>query len=201
MKIVVVDYGMGNIFSVLKKVKSFTDNVQLSSKKEDILGADKLILPGVGSLGKAMSNLKELDLIDVLNTVALEKKTPVLGVCLGMQLMSTYSEEGDSKGLNWIPGKVKKFDLKDTLTFKAPHSGWNQVKNTQKHELFDGVADSEEFYFVHSYYYSPDLEENVLSESIYESRFCSAVVKDNIIEVAHNLFFRAIWYSNNKIFA
>lgn len=179
--IVIVDYGMGNIFSVVKKVRAYSDSVVLSSDPTVILSADKLILPGVGSFGKAMDNLKSMGLIEALNKAVLEQQTPVLGICLGMQLMSTFSEEGDAKGLNWIPGEVKKFQFKDTLRFKAPHSGWNQVKRNIDHPIFKDINDSQEFYFVHSYYYTTDSSDNILAESIYESEFCCSVVKGHII--------------------
>ena len=185
-KIVILDYGTGNIFSVQKKIKLLGLNPIISSSEEEILIADKLILPGVGHFGKAMENLKKLDIIKSLNYMVLEKKTPVLGICLGMQLMAKESDEGNLKGLSWIDASVKKFIIYDKLNFKVPQMGWNTIFINKKSDLMRNIPDQSEVYFVHSYYVKCNNGKDILNKTTYEKEFTSAIQKDNIFGVQYH---------------
>lgn len=185
-KIVIVNYGMGNLFSVQKKMTKLGANVIVSSNPNDISFADKIILPGVGHFEKAMSNLNELNLISVLNNAVLVSKIPILGICLGMQLMAKHSEEGNVMGLGWFESNVVKLKVKDTLKYKIPHIGWNQIKKSKKSKLMNNIPDYSEFYFVHSYHIINKNTSDILNETEYECKFTSAVEKDNIFGVQYH---------------
>ena len=179
--IVIVDYGMGNLNSVVKKVFSLNANAIISSKPEEIINAQKLILPGVGHFGKAMENIKSLNLFEALNKAVIKNRTPILGICLGMQLMCTRSEEGNLNGFGWIDAEVLKFNIKDKLKHKVPHTGWNQISiNNLDSRLMNGISDLSEFYFVHSYYVKAIDESVILNQTEYEQDFTSAIEKENI---------------------
>ena len=187
MKVHIVDYGMGNIFSVQKKLLKETGAVTISSDTSDISKADKIILVGVGHFKKAMDNLNDLNLIEPLNDFAIIKKKPILGICLGMQLMATYSQEGGKvDGLNWVDAEVKKFKISDSLKFKIPHIGWNSVVQMKDSKLTQGISANEEFYFVHSYFVKPKNEDLTLHRSSYIQNFCSAFERDNIFGVQYH---------------
>ena len=185
-RVLILDYGMGNIFSVQKKIKSLGITPIISSSREEILNADKIILPGVGHFSKAMENLKKLNVIDVLNEKILEKKTPVLGICLGMQLMALSSEEGKTNGFGWFDAEVKKFNIQDKLNFKVPQMGWNTISINKKSDLMSNIPDQSEFYFIHSFYLKCNNEEDVLNKTVYENEFVSAIEKDNIFGVQYH---------------
>ena len=177
--IVLVDYGMGNINSVLKALKRIGYKAIASSKKEDIESADMLILPGVGHFKKGMENLRKLDLIEILNKKVIKGKTPILGICLGMQLLTSYSEEGRMAGLGWIKGNTVKFKL--SKEFKIPHIGWNNIEVEKENPIFSEKSD--QFYFAHSFHVVPENEENVLLTTYYGERFVSGIWKENILGV------------------
>lgn len=178
--IVIVDYGMGNLHSVKKKLYRLNAEAQISSDPAIISAAGKLILPGVGHFSKAMGNLNNLGLAEVLNEFALVKKKPVLGICLGMQIMASHSEEGDCAGLNWFDADVVRFNVQNKLKYKVPHMGWNNLLIKKDSLLMNGITEKDEFYFVHSFHFLPNSASDVLSETEYEYTFCSAVEKDNI---------------------
>ncbi len=182
-KIAIIDYGMGNHFSVQKKMKLLDYEVITTHKLSEIEAADKIILPGVGHFGKAMEHLKELNLISILNKEVLVKKKPILGICLGMQLMATKSEEGNSEGLNWIDATVEKFKIEDQLKYKVPHTGWNQIEIAKQSQLLKGIENLSEFYFVHAYHFNCNNQEDILCTTDYEFKFSSAVERDNIYGV------------------
>ena len=180
--ITIVDYGMGNLSSVKKLVDSFGYSCLITNDPDIISTAAKIILPGVGHFGRAMANLKNLNLLEPLSYIANERKIPVLGICLGMQLMATYSEEGNVPGLGWIPGSVSKFDPQDKPSFKVPHTGWNTLTYRKLNcKLLDGIGATDEFYFVHSYFYQADDENHILCKTKYEVEFVSGVQRENII--------------------
>ncbi|MCB0402466.1 MAG: imidazole glycerol phosphate synthase subunit HisH [Flavobacteriales bacterium] len=179
-RIVIIDYGTGNHFSVQKKLKQLNCEVITSHDPAEISRADKLVLPGVGHFGKAMENLRSLNLTDVLNEQVIQKQKPILGICLGMQLMATHSEEGDAEGLQWIEGNIKKFDINDPLLYKVPHTGWNQIEVAKSSPLLHGLSNSSEFYFVHAYHFHCAHSEDILCYTDYETRFVSAVQRNNI---------------------
>lgn len=183
MNIHIVNYGMGNIFSIQKKVLQEEASVSISSDPIDILKADKIILCGVGHFAKAMKNLTKLNLIDPLNDFATIHKKPVLGICLGMQLMANFSEEGNVDGLGWMDSSVKKFKTTEPQKFKIPHMGWNTITPRKSSLLTKGISSEEEFYFVHSFYMQPHNKDTILNETHYIENFCSGVEMDNIFGV------------------
>ena len=184
--VAIVDYGMGNLHSVKKKLDRLKTTSSITSNPRDIIKADKIILVGVGHFAKAMKNIKELDLLDALSEVAIIKKKPVLGICLGMQLMAKDSEEGKTEGLGWLDASVRKMQVDDTLKFKIPHTGWNKITQSKKSHLMKGIPELSEFYFVHSYYLRSNETSNILNETEYCFKFTSAIEKDNIFGVQYH---------------
>ena len=185
-KIVILDYQMGNIFSIEKIIKSLGKTPIVSDKREIILSADKIILPGVGHFYNAMNNLKKMNLIKPLNIFALEKKKPILGICLGMQLMAKKSEEGNTNGLGWFDATVKRFSINNKLIYKVPQMGWNTITTKKESLLMNNIPNNSEFYFVHSYYVDCRNEKDILNTTKYESNFVSAIQKNNIFGVQYH---------------
>lgn len=185
-KIVIIDYEMGNLNSVKKKLEKIGYTSIFSSNKEEIIRADKIILPGVGHFKKAIENLHKLNLIEVLNEAVLKDKKPILGICLGMQIMTLRSEEGNVNGLGWIDADVKKFQINGPLKYKVPHMGWNGIKKTKESRLMKDIPDDAEFYFVHSYYLNAKDSNLILNETVYETSFASAIEKENIFGVQYH---------------
>lgn len=181
--IVIIDYGMGNLGSIQNMLKKIGAKAIISSKIADIEKADKLILPGVGAFDNGMTNLDKLGLISILNEIIFNKKIPLLGICLGMQLLTKRSEEGILSGLGWLDAEVVRFKF-DSLTcsLKIPHMGWNTVELVKDSHLFNGLYPSR-FYFVHSYHVVCNDRLDVLAETCYGYNFVSAVQKDNILGV------------------
>ncbi len=175
--IVIVDYGMGNLRSVSKAFEACGATVKVSSSPKDIEKAEKLVVPGVGAFTHAMRELRHRKLVDPIKE-KIASGTPYLGICLGLQLLFTQSEEGErAKGLNVIPGRVVKF----RGALKIPHMGWNQVTLSQKNcPLFKGIKKDSNFYFVHSYFGVPEDASWTLAKTDYGKGFCSAVWKDNV---------------------
>jgi cyclase len=185
---------MGNLHSVKKKLDHLKVDAVISSDPAIILNATKLILPGVGHFGNAMKNLREMHLLDALNEAVLVKKTPILGICLGMQLMAKTSEEtlehgawnmehgnvNKELGLGWFDAEVVKFSYEDTLRFKVPHTGWNTISIEKESPLMKDIPANSEFYFVHSYYMKANDSNDVLNYTDYGIKFASAVSKGNI---------------------
>jgi glutamine amidotransferase len=185
-QIAIIDYGMGNLNSIKKSLNCLGINTIITSDPKTIASANRLILPGVGHFKKAFDNLKQLNLCDVLNETVLVKKKPVLGICLGMQLMAKHSEEGDAKGFGWFDADVIKFNIDDKLKFKVPHIGWNSIIKMRESKLMNKLTDLSEFYFVHSYHFKCYSLKDILNETKYESFFTSAVEKDNIFGVQYH---------------
>ena len=181
--IVVVNYGMGNLHSVLKKLQQCGADAVVSDDIPVIRNASKIILPGVGHFSMAMENLNKLHLTDVLSECALEKKTPLLGICLGMQLMAAKSEEGNTSGLGWFDAEVVRFNISDTLKYKIPHTGWNQISIEKESPLMKNIESLSSFYFVHSYHWKTEIKSDILTTTEYEYPFVSAVEKDNVFGV------------------
>ncbi|PRX29896.1 glutamine amidotransferase [Orenia metallireducens] len=176
--IAIIDYGMGNLRSVQKSFEKVGYQAKITDKKEELLDAVGVVLPGVGAFKDAMKNLQELDLIDTIYQVVEEGK-PFLGICLGFQLLFSESDEfGHTKGLDIVSGSVKKFP--DTLGLKIPHMGWNQLNLKQDNRIYDGLADGEFQYFVHSYYVETEDEEVIGATSDYGIEFVASIAKDNV---------------------
>lgn len=185
-KIVIVDYSMGNLNSVQKKLIQLNAQVVISSDPTVISEADKLILPGVGHFEKAVEIIQQKGLWDVLNKAVLIDKKPILGICLGMQLMTNSSEEGNVKGFGWIDATVIRLQVQDTLKYKIPHTGWNQIKIKKESQLMNGLMSETEFYFVHSFQVKTNDNSVILNETEYETSFVSAFEKENIFGVQYH---------------
>lgn len=179
-KIIIVDFGMGNLQSINKCFKKLGLISFISSDIIEIEKADKLILPGVGHFKAAMEKLKQLNLIEVLNKKVLEEKVPILGICLGTQLFCKFSEEGFVQGLGWIDAEVIKFRVNDKIKYKIPHMGWNTVKVINSNSLDKVMNNDKEFYFVHSYHIKCNNPDDVWMTTVYEYEFVSAVHRNNI---------------------
>jgi imidazole glycerol-phosphate synthase subunit HisH len=183
MTISLLDYQSGNIQSVKRAVERIGGVCKVIQTPKEVMQAEKLILPGVGNFGKVMAYLQEHNLVDALNKSVLEQKTPVLGICLGMQLMCTHSEEGNADGLGWFDLQIKRMQVNDSLRYKIPHMGWNATRPLGNQPLFRGMDDESRFYFVHAYHIHEAPEDIVMSTTVYESTFVSSLRKDHIMGV------------------
>ncbi len=178
--IVIIDYGMGNLRSIYKALNRLEIEAKISANFHDIEAAGRLILPGVGHFGRGMQNLRDMGLLEILTRKVIEEKTPILGICLGMQLFCKGSEEGASEGLGWLNAETVRFDVQDKNQYKIPHIGWNSLAFRKEQPLFSGLQNRDLFYFVHSYHLVCHEDEDVLSSTTYDYPFVSAVQKDNI---------------------
>lgn len=180
--IVIVDYMMGNPGAVKNMVRKAGAESIISHKKDDLYRANKIILPGVGSFDQGMIKLKQLGLIDILSRQK-DKNVPILGICLGMQLLSLGSEEGSMEGLGWVKASFKKFAFDSSKNIKVPHMGWNIVRPQTKSELFPDCEQPKRFYFVHSFYAVMENEFEAIAHTNYGLTFVSAFKKNNIFGV------------------
>jgi imidazole glycerol-phosphate synthase subunit HisH len=178
--ITIINYGMGNLGSVLNMLKKLGTPAKISSVHEDILKAEKLLLPGVGSFDAAMRRIHETGLYEVLNKLVLEKKIPILGICLGMQLLMNESEEGRLPGFGWIEGKSYHFKGRIHSTIKVPHMGWNDINISNQSSITKGFNGEIRFYFVHSYFVKVENPAHSFMNCNYGLDFDAAVHKDNI---------------------
>lgn len=180
MKIVIVDYGTGNLGSILNIIHLLGFTALISDKISDIEQADKLILPGVGSFDTGMSNLMRLGLLEPLNKKVVEDKTPILGICLGMQLMTHSSQEGTLPGLGWFDAVTLKFEFPGA-TPKVPHMGWNNLLLTRHHPLTAHIQFDTRFYFIHSYYVKSRDEGQVIARSAHGFEFDAILATGHIM--------------------
>lgn len=193
--IVIIDYDMGNVGSIKNMLKRLGYDAEITSDIESIKNAKKIILPGVGAFDVGMKNLISRGLLEVLTEKVLIDKIPILGICLGMQLMTKRSDEGTLSGLGWVDAETLKFQSK---ILKVPHMGWNEVKVEQISPLFPSKMEYNRFYFVHSYYVRCFCEENIATTTEYGDRFVSSFVKENIFgvqfhpEKSHSYGFRLL---------
>ncbi len=183
--IAIVDYGMGNLRSVAQAMRRAAPeaDVAIVDQPAAIHAADRVVLPGQGAMPDCMRCLRESGLQDAVREAARGK--PLLGVCVGEQMLFDWSAEGDTAGLGLLPGKVVRFELDGMLQddgsrFKVPQMGWNRVRQARAHPIWDGIADDAFFYFVHSYYVAPGRPELTVGETMYGGAFTSAVARDNI---------------------
>ncbi|MEZ0329745.1 MAG: imidazole glycerol phosphate synthase subunit HisH [Dissulfuribacterales bacterium] len=183
--IAIIDYRAGNLTSVARAVRHIGFDCSITCRPEEIAKADRVIFPGVGSAQKAMADLKELGLDEAIRSVIRAGK-PVLGICLGTQIIFDWSAEGDTLCLGILPGKVVRFP--DGLStrnerLKIPHMGWNRMEPLQDHFVFTGIPRDTQFYFVHSYYPEPAAAKHILGLTDYGISFASAICKENLVAV------------------
>ena len=179
-KIGIINYGMGNLRSVENAVKKLNFEAIIIKNPEDTNNVDKLILPGVGSFKEAMKLLNIGNWIEKINFNVIQKKKPIFGICLGMQLFGSNSEEfGFTKGFNFIDGEIK--SLKNLgCKNNLPQIGWNSIKKKNEHKFMSSIPDNTDFYFVNSFAFKPKDYSNIISETDYGVKFCSVIAKDNI---------------------
>ena len=182
-QIVIVDYGMGNLRSVQKKMERIGVHALISGDLKIIEQADKLILPGVGHFANAVKKLQESGIWDLLNEKVLNKKTPIIGICLGMQLMAKFSEEGLVDGLGWFDAQVIRFRVSDKIVYKVPHIGWNTLAIKKESAFLNNIPAGVQFYFVHSFHFVCNHQSDELTSTEYDYQFTSAVYKENILGV------------------
>lgn len=187
MKIAIIDYESGNLKSVSKAVELASNNilnksdVKIINSANELKNFDKIVLPGQGSFKQCYQSLLSIEgMIDELTSAVLEKQKPILGICVGMQLFSSFGEEdGGSKGFDWIKGKVNKINLTNK-NLKLPHMGWNNISINQKSKLFSGIENESHFYFVHSFAFDVENEQFISATTNYSTEIVSAIEKDNI---------------------
>ena len=180
--VTIVDYGLGNINAIVNIYKELDIPVTIATNKDSLTNASKIILPGVGSYDFAMEKINNSGMREILDKLVLQEKIPVLGICVGMQIMGKKSEEGSNKGLGWIDGEVLRFSLVKDDNLLLPHMGWNLVKPTNLDTIFKNF-DNARFYFLHSYFFKPNSEEISLANAHYNFKFTAAFSRENIFGV------------------
>jgi len=183
--IVIINYrSAGNPNSIRNMLRHIGVDSTISNLTHDIEEADKLILPGIGAFDSGMKNLRDSGLISLLNCKVMDEKTPILGICLGMQLFTRKSEEGSTSGLGWIDAETVRFNFAESLDkkYRTPHMGWNSVEVKQDNPLYSNMIEPR-FYFAHSYHVSGINGENIVTTSLYGYEFVSSFVKENMIGV------------------
>ena len=182
--IAIIDYGAGNLTSVERAVKYLGYDGKIAADSETILTANKVIFPGVGAARATMDNLNAVGLSEILRQVYYAG-TPMLGICIGIQILFDRSEEEDTACLGILPGVVKKFEASPTL--KVPQIGWNEVNQTQSHPIFQDVPNPAHFYFVNSYYPIPQVPSHIVGTTTYGVGFCSVAAHENLIATQFHL--------------
>jgi glutamine amidotransferase len=182
--ITIIDYGVGNINAFYNIFKTLGVEVSIARNSNDILNSKKLILPGVGHFDYAMNKFNESGMVESVTDLVMSKSVPVLGICVGMQMLATYSEEGKLPGLNWINADVKKIDSSLlTQTTRLPHMGWNDILVDNNNPLFHNLKEAPRYYFLHSYYFNCKNNDDTIATSIYGNKFTCAVNHKNIYGV------------------
>ena len=182
-KTAIVDYGLCNLDSISRALEKCGADPMITANPADLGQAERIVLPGTGSFPKAMANLRRLDLLPVLSEQVLERHTPFLGICLGMHLMATRSEEGtESEGLDWIDGDVERLQPV-SVGERVPHVGWNEAEPAPDTPLFKGIAPHTDFYFAHSYHLRCRDSSQVMARTPYCGSFVSAIARENIMAV------------------
>lgn len=180
---IIVDYGIGNLGSIMNMLRRIHIEAKISSDPAEIRSADRLIFPGMGSFDKAMSNLDKTGLRSALEESVLRKKIPILGICLGMQLLCKGSEEGKLPGLGWVEAKVQRFNFPSDSPLRIPHIGWNDLSLKKDSPLVAGLTPHDRFYFAHSYHVAEIPDEYTLAETSYGYTFPSIIQKGNILAI------------------
>ena len=178
----IINYGLGNIRAFINLYKSLDIDISVANSHTDLKNCDKIILPGVGSFDTAIEKINNSGMRESLDELVLVKKKPVLGICVGMQIMLSSSEEGKLDGLSWIKSKVVKFDINSKL-YKIPHMGWNNIIIRNDNPLLNNLNDRSRFYFLHSYYCDINNNNKVLASTNYQIEFPSVFNYDNIFGI------------------
>jgi glutamine amidotransferase len=181
--ITIIDYRTGNLGSIQNMLKKIRVESRVTSSPDEIASATKIILPGVGAFDQGIEMLEKLGMKEILDRKVLNDKVPVLGICLGMQLMTRKSEEGVLPGLGWIDAETLRFRFLDTIRYKSPHMGWNFIDPKKESRLLSNLPENSRFYFVHSYYVKPADNADALTTTSYELEFVSSFEKGNIAGV------------------
>jgi glutamine amidotransferase len=179
-RVAVIDYGMGNIGSICKMLRLVGAEPVVSSDPRQLREVDRLVLPGIGHFDRAMTNLAATGLVDELKEVVQRREIPILGICLGMQLMCAASEEGTQAGLGFLDARVRRFEFPGERRLKVPHMGWRDLQIVRPSALFDGLDDASRFYFVHSYFVDCANDDDVLARATYGDAFVAAFARDNV---------------------
>lgn len=180
MNVVIINYGMGNLNSVYRAFEECGANVTISENPNDLIDASHIVLPGVGAFKDAMKNLEQKEWSKNIRQAVLEKNIPIIGICLGMQLLATESYEGGkTKGLDLISGKVERLNPENS-DFRIPHIGWNEVHKENENILFNGISNGVDFYFVHSFHFIPNNNDDIVAITPYCGEFVSVVSKKRI---------------------
>jgi glutamine amidotransferase len=180
----IVDYGLGNILAFANIYKKLNIPVQVVSSRSGLESAEKIILPGVGSFDWAMTQLNDSGMRETLDKLVQEKSVPVIGICVGMQMMAKRSDEGQLDGLGWIDAEVKRFDESAfTQPTHLPHMGWNDVTPIVSHPLLDGLETNARFYFLHSYYFAEGDPDQILAQTDYNGLYTSIAHRSNVLGV------------------
>jgi glutamine amidotransferase len=181
--ITIVDYGLGNIRAFLNVYRRLNIDAKTATNRQELEGASKVILPGVGSFDHAMEQLQGSGMRETLDDLVLNRRVPILGVCVGMQMLARSSEEGTASGLGWIAGTVRRLSALTAEKLPLPHMGWNDVRVVSSDRLFDQLGSSARFYFLHSYYFHCDRVDDAAALSSYGQEFACAVHSENIYGV------------------
>ena len=176
----IIDYGVGNIKAFANIYKNLNIPFKIVKNISEFENITKLILPGVGSFDHAMISLQNSGMKEKLDELVLEKETPVIGICVGMQMLAKSSEEGTLNGLGWIDGIVKKFDKSKIKNAPLPHMGWNNLKIEKKNKIFDNLEENPRYYFLHSYYFECENKEDVIATATYGEKFDCMINHKNI---------------------
>lgn len=180
MRIAIVNYGMGNIASVRRAFEDIGAMVIVADKPSELYDADRIVLPGVGAFNEGMECLISSGWVSVLNEIVIKQGKPLLGICLGMQMLATIGYEGvETKGLDFIPGEVRRLDVMGCKV-RIPHVGWNDVSYRKADLLFEGIPEFSDFYFVHSFAFSPKRKEHLIASTFYDFELAAAVRSGNI---------------------
>lgn len=181
--ICIVDYGLGNVQAFSNVYRRLNIDARTAVSARELEGADKVVLAGVGAFDHAMARLEQSGMRAVLDDLVLGRKVPVLGVCVGMQILGHRSDEGTRRGLGWIDGSVKRLEANEEENLCLPHMGWNDVKPASGNGLFASLEENAKFYFLHTYYFQCDDQRDVAAMTSYGSTFASAICRDNVFGV------------------